>query len=209
MAPRLANQTMGLPSKSTTSWDAYPPWSAVGPRRPCPPRARSTGIWWSLTGQQRSVTGGLTCAIGVASRVDGLPGRAFQARDLGPRWVRTASETAGSRWHERSRSASENRRSHTTFTATTSNDETAWDRVRAPPPAPRGMLRSCWASVGLRVVGRMVQQATKRCSSSLPIVCRGRSRLAPRVRLPGGVAFRPFARRVSPGADGEHDPGLS
>ena len=23
MAPRLANQTMGLPSKSTTSWDAY------------------------------------------------------------------------------------------------------------------------------------------------------------------------------------------
>ena len=37
----------------------------------------------------------LSCAIGVASRLRGGPRRAFQARDPDPRWVRTASETAG------------------------------------------------------------------------------------------------------------------
>jgi hypothetical protein len=56
---------------------------AVGPRRPCPPRARSTGIWRSLTVNSGRLHTDLTCAISVGSRLNGVPGRAFQARD---RW---------------------------------------------------------------------------------------------------------------------------
>src|SRR5215217_8053521 len=51
------------------------------PHRPCPPRAHSTGIWRSLTVNSGPLHTHLTCAIGVGSRLSGLPGRAFQARD--------------------------------------------------------------------------------------------------------------------------------
>jgi hypothetical protein len=57
--------------------------SQLRPHRPCPPRARSTGIWRSLTVNSGRSLAALTCAIGVASGVERLPGRAFQARD---RW---------------------------------------------------------------------------------------------------------------------------
>jgi hypothetical protein len=58
-------------------------WSAVGPRRPSPLRARSIGAWRSLTDNDGRWQEDLTCGIGVASGVNGLPGRAFQARDRG------------------------------------------------------------------------------------------------------------------------------
>jgi hypothetical protein len=56
----------------------------IGPRRPCPARARSIGIWRSLTDNNGWSQDDLTCGIGVASGMEGLPGRAFQARD---RWA--------------------------------------------------------------------------------------------------------------------------
>jgi hypothetical protein len=45
-----------------------------------PSRARSTGIWRSLTVNSGRSHTHLTCAIGVGSRLSGLLGRAFQAR---------------------------------------------------------------------------------------------------------------------------------
>jgi hypothetical protein len=57
--------------------------SAVGPCRPCPPRARSIGNWRSLTVNNGRQHAALTRAIGVASGRDDGTGRAFQARD---RW---------------------------------------------------------------------------------------------------------------------------
>jgi hypothetical protein len=56
---------------------------AVSPRRPCPPRARSTGIRRPLTDNNGRLQEDLTCRIAGASGMDGPPGRAFQARDAG------------------------------------------------------------------------------------------------------------------------------
>ena len=59
----------------------------------CPPRARSTGNWRSLTVNNGRPHGALACAIGVASGWDDGTGRAFQARD---RWGHTGA-TSGPR----------------------------------------------------------------------------------------------------------------
>jgi hypothetical protein len=61
---------------ATLEHGLVPPW-------PCPPRARSTGIWRSLTVNSGRLHTDLTCAIGVGSRPSRVPGRAFQARDAG------------------------------------------------------------------------------------------------------------------------------
>jgi hypothetical protein len=52
----------------------------------------------------------LSCANALASRLNGLPGHAFQARDadqaalrLGPRWVRAATVEQGSNGRQRFR----------------------------------------------------------------------------------------------------------
>jgi hypothetical protein len=50
------------------------------PRRPCPPRARSTGIWRSLTVNSGRSSEALTCGSGIGSGQDDTTGRAFQAR---------------------------------------------------------------------------------------------------------------------------------
>jgi hypothetical protein len=72
----------GLTLRFTGDYRCQAP-SQLRPHRPCPPRARSTGIWRSLTVNSGRSLAALTCAIGVASGVERLPGRAFQARD---RW---------------------------------------------------------------------------------------------------------------------------
>jgi hypothetical protein len=87
-------------------WPSPPRWNAVGPRRPCPPRARSIGNWRSPTDNYGRSQEGLTCELGIASgRMIG-PARAFQARDrwghigatFGPRMTgpqRTTPVTSG------------------------------------------------------------------------------------------------------------------
>jgi hypothetical protein len=68
---------------------------------PCPPRARSTGIWRSLTVNNGRQHAALTCAIGIASAPEDGTGRAFQARDRqghigaksGPRTTRAQRTT--------------------------------------------------------------------------------------------------------------------
>ena len=52
-------------------------------RRPCHPRARSIGPWRSLRDNYGPSRDALSWAIEVTSRLNGVPGRAFQARD---RW---------------------------------------------------------------------------------------------------------------------------
>jgi hypothetical protein len=82
----LANEASGCPGRASPCGRAgaeAPGPSHVGPRRPCPRRARSIGIWRSATVNNGRSHTDLTCAIGVVSGVDGLPGRAFQARDRG------------------------------------------------------------------------------------------------------------------------------
>jgi hypothetical protein len=83
----LANEASGCLGRASPCGRAgaeAPGPSHVGPRRPCPRRARSIGIWRSATVNNGRSHTDLTCAIGVVSGVDGLPGRAFQARD---RWA--------------------------------------------------------------------------------------------------------------------------
>jgi hypothetical protein len=70
--------------------------SQLRPHRPCPPRARSTGIWRYLTVNSGRSLAALTCAIGVASGVERLPGRAFQARDAGSIPVTRSTISTGS-----------------------------------------------------------------------------------------------------------------
>jgi hypothetical protein len=84
----------GLPNRQVVIADGpHPPVELVTvaatlehgwSRRPCPPCARSIGIWRSLTDNNGRLQEGLTCGTGVASDVNGLPGRAFQALD---RWA--------------------------------------------------------------------------------------------------------------------------
>ncbi|HKF88981.1 MAG TPA: hypothetical protein VKB85_13035 [Propionibacteriaceae bacterium] len=65
----------------------------------CPPRARSTGNWRSLTVNNGRPHAALACAIGVASGWDDGTGRAFQARDrwghIGATPDRTAADNTG------------------------------------------------------------------------------------------------------------------
>jgi hypothetical protein len=60
---------------------SLPSGSKIRPRRPCPPRARSIGVWRCLTVNSGRSQAGLTCAMGLASGPDEGTGRAFQARD--------------------------------------------------------------------------------------------------------------------------------
>jgi hypothetical protein len=59
-------------------------WSAVGPRRPCPLRARNIGAWRSLTDNDGRWQENLTCGIGVASGVNGLPDAPSKLVTVGP-----------------------------------------------------------------------------------------------------------------------------
>jgi hypothetical protein len=62
---------------------SLPGQTQLRPRRPCPPRARSTGNWRSLTVNSGRSGDVLTCAIGVVSGRTTGTGRAFSARDAG------------------------------------------------------------------------------------------------------------------------------
>ena len=64
-------------------WPSPPRWSAVGTRRPCPPRAHSLGNWRSLTDSNGRSREALTCGMSAATGPDDGNGRAFQARDCG------------------------------------------------------------------------------------------------------------------------------
>jgi hypothetical protein len=89
---------MRRPGRTHPSPELIPPGEAKPPRsrRSCPPRARASSLTVPTdNGRSRDA---LSCTIGEASRVDERPGRAFQARDPGPRWVRTAPGTAGPQW---------------------------------------------------------------------------------------------------------------
>jgi hypothetical protein len=83
--PALANDASGHSGRASPSGGSLGPLpprrSHCGPRRPCPPRARSIGNWRSLTVNNGRSTEVLTCGIGVASGHDDGAGRAFQARD--------------------------------------------------------------------------------------------------------------------------------
>jgi hypothetical protein len=82
----LANEASGrrgLASPSGSGCDRRRHAGALGPRRPCPPRARSTGNWRSLAVNNGRQHTALTCTIGLASGRDDATGRAFQARDIG------------------------------------------------------------------------------------------------------------------------------
>jgi hypothetical protein len=101
-----------------------PPRQSHGrPQRPCPPRARSSGIWRSLTVNNGRSHTDLTCAIGVGSRLSGLPGRAFQARD---RWG-----------HIRATSGPRTTRSQRTTTVIIGPPSTQLSRHTPPPTAGR------------------------------------------------------------------------
>jgi hypothetical protein len=91
----LANEASGRRGRASPSGSACDhrrhAGARLGPRRPCPPRARTTGIWRPLTVNSGPSLVGPTCAIGVGSGRDDGTARAFQARDRGPH------PTAGSR----------------------------------------------------------------------------------------------------------------
>jgi hypothetical protein len=101
----LANEASGCLGRASPCGRAgaeAPGPSHVGPRRPCPRRARSIGIWRSATVNNGRSHTDLTCAIGVVSGVDGLPGRAFQARDRwGHSWATNDRITADNTGHHR------------------------------------------------------------------------------------------------------------
>ena len=79
-----------------SSWRPSPPGpSQLGPRRPCPPRARSIGRSRSPTDNSGRSHPGPDLPIGLAPGRDDGTGRAFQARDqLGPLWghIRATSD---------------------------------------------------------------------------------------------------------------------
>jgi hypothetical protein len=74
-----------------------------------------------------------------STRVNRAPGRASQARDAGPRWVRTVSETAGRR-RARAVTVGESESQvipHSPASTADLGGELAWRRVRTPQPPPR------------------------------------------------------------------------
>src|SRR5215216_5650886 len=105
----LARAHGRLPTRQVVVVDGpYPPVELVTiaatrsrgcPRRPCPPRARSTGNWRSLTVNNGRSIEALSCSNGVGSGQEDGTGRAFQARVrllAGPCWVRAGSVNSGS-----------------------------------------------------------------------------------------------------------------
>jgi hypothetical protein len=87
---------MGLTLQS--SWRPSPPGpSQLGPRRPCPPRARSIGRSRSPTDNSARSHPGPDLPIGLAPGRDDGTGRAFQARDAGSIPVTRSSVVAGRR----------------------------------------------------------------------------------------------------------------
>jgi len=114
--PAAAPPTGGLPTRRVVMVDEPHPLvelvtivatrNRVRPRRPVPLRARNIGPWRSVTDNSGRSRKTLSCAIGVGSRLGGVPGRAFQARDrwghigatFGPRTTgpqRTTTVTSG------------------------------------------------------------------------------------------------------------------
>jgi hypothetical protein len=90
---QLPRRLRGLPTRQAVTEDgphsqtelvlSLPDFDRCRPRRPCPRRARSTGIQRSPPDNSGRSGDALSCAIGVASGLNGVPGHAFQARD---RW---------------------------------------------------------------------------------------------------------------------------
>ena len=144
----------------------------TGNRRPIPSRSRRTGAPQAAVprralsiGSQRSptVSNGRcrrppTWSIGPSTEVGGCFPSSRSWSALGPHGISYRWSCAGTSGHvRRTRIAG-----HMAFTATTSDAEAAWDRVRIPPPPPSCTV--CAGRIGVQLAASMCWM-TSRVSS--------------------------------------------
>jgi hypothetical protein len=138
LMPRWRSPAAALADDAGVAWGPHPPAQRVAATarlratssgRPCPTH-RSAAV---IHGQSRPVRLPLSWRISPSGAVRGCFPSSRRHEHPGPRWVRTASETAGPRWARAGHGRQVGIAGHEAVTAPTSHGETARRWVRIPP----------------------------------------------------------------------------